>query len=347
MVERVEPAVLACARAASATATAGASVRHRLLVALNGEYLAACLLRKGVLATVRVKNIPPDKRDAAGLQEWLAEEFTAMMRFYSITPGHDPTACDVYVVVRDRPPLPQSVVESLKSVIGTANVTVTDSASALPAADPDRDSAKDAAPSAAALGLALKQLDDEVDGNRINLLPDEVRQTRSLFAEALGVANIAALILLAMVLSLHVVTRRANAVRQKIDRTMRGQDFSATPALVGETRSLDDRIRRAERTIETMQKALAEDNGIDWPGVMRAVAGSTPAEVCVTRLWSADAQGLSVTGLALSYGAAQKFAHNLDGREVFESVCVTNLERDREREALIRYEIACRLRDQR
>jgi type IV pilus assembly protein PilM len=347
VVTMVEPAVLACARALAAGGRGGIADACRLVVEVNSHYLAACLLRKGLLDSVRVKNIPPDTCDAASLQEWLAEELTAMLRYYEMKPGSDHAAWMLDLLVRNRPPLPATAVEYLKASTGIDALTVIDSA---PDASEERSAADSSAktvPSPVALGLALKQLGSEAEGNRINLLPDEVKQTRSLFRQALAVANVAALILLGMLLSLHIVTLKANRVRQKIDRTIRGQDFSATPALVSETRSLDDQIQQTEQCIETMQQALDEAKAVDWPSVMRAIGGSAPAEVCITRLWTADARNFSLKGLALSYGSAQRFAQELGRREAFDSVSVTNLERHREQDALIRYEIACRLREKR
>jgi type IV pilus assembly protein PilM len=346
VVTMVEPAVLACARALAASGPAGITDAHRLVVEVNSHYLAACLLRKGLLDSVRVKNIPPDTCDAASLQEWLAEELTAMLRYYQMKPGSDHAAWMLHLLVRNRPQLPATVVEYLKASTGDA-LTVIDSASDVSEERSAGDRSAKTVPSPVALGLALKQLGSEAQGNRINLLPDEVKQTRSLFRHALAVANVAALILLGMLLSLHIVTFKANRVRQQIDRTIRGQDVSGTPALVGETRSLDDRIRQAERHIETMQQALDGATAVDWPGTMRAIDDSAPADVRVRRLWSADARNVSLIGSAASYEAARSFAHELGRHEAFDTVSVMNLERQGEHDARIHYEIACHLREKR
>jgi type IV pilus assembly protein PilM len=347
VVTMIEPAVLACARALATGESTGITDAHRLVVEVNSHYLAACLLRKDLLDSVRVKNIPPDRGNAASFREWLAEELTAMLRYYKMKPGSDHATWILHLLVRNRPQLSPTVVDYLKTNVEIDALTVIDSASDVCEERSGGDSPPETASFAVALGLALKQLGSEAQGNRINLLPDEVRHTRSLFRQALTVANVAALILLGMLLSLHVVTLKANRLREKIDRTIRSQEFSPTPALVSETRSLDDQIQQTEQYIETMQQALDEAKAVDWPSIMRAIGDSTPADVRITRLWSADARNFSLTGSALSYGSAQNFAQELGRRDAFKSASVTNLERHQEQDARVRYEIACCLREKR
>lgn len=341
--EAVEPAVLAYARAASRDQTAGTLPGNRLIVEINGQYLAACVLRKGVLDSVRVKNIPEGADGSEGVRTWLAEEIKAMVQYYGLELAAGRGDWQVTVVVRDAAQMTPEAVDHLRAMTGITTLNVVDSSDADLESMTADDRGTPDKPSRVAWGLALRQLDSDSHTWRINLLPRDVTQARASVRHMLMATTAAAVVFLAMLVVLQFVTRTADTMRHDIERKRFARKLDTTSALVAEVNILDRRIEQASHRVRQMQEVLRTQNHVDWPSVLSAMRDEAPAEVCVTGLWSRDARDLSVKGLALSYDAAQAFVQRLDSRELFESVSLRKLERHQTNTSVVQYEIDCLL----
>jgi len=160
-------------------------------------------------------------------------------------------------------------------------------------------------------------------------------------------ATAAALIFLAVLVTLQVLSRTTEKMHQDLDHRRFAEKLYTTPALAAEARRLDRQIKQTERDLEQMNEVLRGQSHVDWPSILRVIREAAPTDVCITRLWSREARSLSVKGLTVSYGAAQTFVQGLEDRGVFTSVCLTKLDRQRDNRSIIEYEIDCLLRTRR
>ncbi len=343
-VEVIEPVVLAYTRAADRQKTLPMHTDKRLVAEINGHYLAACLLRKGRVDLARVKSIPVEVEGAQHVCQWLAEEIRAMTRYHDVDSSEPGAEWQGTVIVRDAAPITPEAVAFLRAETGVETLAVIDSSGVdLAAAEEQRRPSADR-PSAVAVGLALKLLDADDDAWKVNLLPGDVTQTRSSRRRIFMAATAAALIFLAVLLTLHVISRTTEKMHQDLDHRRFAEKLYTTPALAAEARHLDRQIKQTERDLEQMNEVLRGHSHVDWPSILRVIREAAPTDVCITRLWSREARSLSVKGLTLSYGAAQTFVQGLDDRGVFASVCLTKLDRQRDDRLIIEYEIDCLLR---
>ena len=133
-------------------------------------------------------------------------------------------------------------------------------------------------------------------------------------------------------------------LRYGIEKARASQKLYATRALAIKADALERRLDRTRNQVQRMQEVLSAQNGVDWPALLRSIRDAAPAAVCITQLASDDAENLYLNGLALSYEGARAFAQGLDGRNLFESVSLTKVEKEQGRRALIRYQINCLLK---
>lgn len=343
-VEVIEPVVLAYARAAGRKKTACTHADKELVVEINGHYLAACLLRRGAVDLARVKSLPAGVEEAEPACQWLAEEIRAMTRYYDAGSAGSDAQWQGAVIVRNVPWMTPAALAFLRAETGIDTLAVTDSRGVDLASveEPPRPSADP--PSTVAVGLALKLLDTDNDAWKINLLPGDVTQMRSSRRRIFMASTAAAMIFLAVLVTLHVLSRTTEKMHQDLDHRRLVEKLHTTPALAAEARRLDRQIKQVERDLEQMNGAVSGQRYVDWPSILRVIRESAPADVCITRLWSRETRSLSLKGLSLSYGAAQTFVRGLDERGEFTSVALTKLDRRQDNRVMIEYEIDCLLR---
>jgi len=338
----IEPPLLAYARA---TQRDKASLTHqgkRLLVEISAHQLSACVLCNGVLEAVRVKDIPSETHGPNGADRWLLEQLQMMIRYYGADRGNG--SYEVRVVLRDGVPLKQETLAVVQASSDPGAVTV-ETPQETDRQSTGRDEKASPPPaSKVAVGLALKMLDDDGDAWRVNLLPDEVEQTRSFARHALVAANVAALMVLGMIVTLQFMTHTANKKRYGIERTRASQKLYATRTLAMKADALECRLDQRRNEVQRIQEVLGAWNDVDWPSLLRSIRDVAPAAVCITQLASDDAENLYLNGLALSYEGVRAFAQGLDGRNLFESVSLTKVEKAQGERALIRYQIDCLLK---
>jgi Tfp pilus assembly PilM family ATPase/Tfp pilus assembly protein PilN len=336
-VESVEPSVLAYARAASKRDSTTGGAGTVLVVEINASQLSVCLLRHHMLDLVRTRGIPAEAGQNA--DAWLTEEVQTMMRHYDAEPSEGAAGWELHIVVRGEAPVTRNVGEFLRSRTGVPT-EVADEACGGEDSSPQKVDSPSSGASAAALGLAMRQLDPDGNAWKVSLLPREVMQRRSLVRHVLTAANVAALIFLAMLLLPQIVTRTADRIRRDLDHQKMAEKLYTTPTLAAQSHRLDRQIAQTERQLRGMRKALQTPSR-NWSHVLNAIAESAPTGVCITRLWSQDSQRLSVKGLALSCGAVQDFVQSLGQRDSFRSISLGSMERQQDARALVQYEMDC------
>ncbi|MBN2130816.1 MAG: pilus assembly protein PilM [Sedimentisphaerales bacterium] len=342
-VEVVEPALLACARAVQRDKAAGARPGNRLIVEISACHLSACLLRRGMLEAVRVKDVPQEGGvdDVSG---WFREQTEMMIRYYGVKAGDDQSGREVTVVVRDGVRLGREALAALRTV-AELDAMSGEAPFEAGAAPRPQDAKRPAEPvSKAAVGLALKGLDPDGDPWAVNLLPEEIEQARSFKRQMLVTGNIAALIVLAMVIAPQFMTRAANRMRHDIERTKSSRKLYTTAALVTRADALADLLARSQGQLQRMQDVLGERNQLDWSALLGAIRDTSPEGVCITELSSDDAEKLQVRGLALSYEAVRAFARELGTCAPFVSASLARVDKAQGQAGLLGYQIDCLLK---
>jgi Tfp pilus assembly PilM family ATPase/Tfp pilus assembly protein PilN len=343
IVEVVEPAVLAYARALLRSEGEARYRRDMLIAVLGAHTLAVCLFSKGVLEFVRVREVPSDANTAESFGKWLADELRAVRQHHELECPRESREWQARVVVHDNAYPPQEIERLLAAEMGMDRVTVVGACDRLSGQVVTYGDATSQPVSIAAIGAALKLLEADRDELRINLLPGEVTRARLFSRHVLVTANAAALVFLGLLVLIQLVARAAGTAHERIEQTRVSQQLSTAPVLIAQERFLDQEISHVQERLQQLQ-AIHVRRDVDWPRVLNAVREVSPASVCITHLACTDNRNLSLKGLARSGDAAQEFVRGLEGRDPFQSVSLARLERQQDNGDLMEYQVDCLLK---
>ena len=194
-----------------------------------------------------------------------------------------------------------------------------------------------------AIGLAMRLLGEDKTNLRINLLPAETAEVRSLRKDTLITANIAAVVLLIMVLVAGVLSMAIGKVEESAIHKKQTGLSRHTHSLLIEQKLTDERIGQLTDRLELVNKILSSRHDLQWFGILNDIRRATPKTACITGLSSEDGSEIILEGLALSYEAAGLFVNTLSISKHINSASLIETEKDDEDGGLVRYEINCSL----
>jgi len=194
-----------------------------------------------------------------------------------------------------------------------------------------------------AIGLAMKLLAPDQGNLRINLLPPEAAEVKSLKKHAIITGNIIAAVLLIMVLAIGGLMLKVEKVNENIARKKKQQSLQNISELLKEEQLLDRRIKQLSEGLGRLNEILSSRGDSDWPGLLNDLRSRAPKTVRVTNLFSKGSSRMFLEGLALSYESVYLFVNMLDKSEHLDSASLIEAEKDKEENGLVRYAISCSL----
>lgn len=338
-VETVEPPVLAYVRACYAKKIAPKFNRNVLLALLHDQTLTICVFRKRALDLVRTKDLGAEPAQPQALINRLAGEIEAVIQFYDIEVPGDSRNWEVTLVTNDAAQVYEKAEELLKGRLPDAQVQVR----TLQDAYRDTPIGSGLAGSVEAIGLAMRRLQAEDNLFKVNLLPKEIIQVRSLRRQILVTANIVAAVLLITMLIVHGLGVSIEKVNKSIERRIQVQPPQGTSTLVAQKRLLDQQIKQLSEGPGQLAQIITRRRDVGWAGLLHDIKNGAPDAVCITRLLSKDNLSMSLEGLALSYDAIHLFVSMLDKSEHILSASLVKAQKDEGQGGLIKYEISCSL----
>jgi Tfp pilus assembly protein PilN len=343
-VDIVEPAMLAFIRACYAKKITAKFNYNMLLALVFGDVLTLCVFRKQTLDLIRTKNLQIDPA-SGGLADHLAEQINAVTQYYDIEHAGELKGWHVTTVIDTTSDLTASLGPALKAKLQNVDLEVMnlhDAAGDTPFA---LDVASQPHASGTAIGLAMRLLstgDPPSAGFKVNLLPKEAIEARLLRKHILVTANIVAVVLLATMLIVHIVTLSTSKVNQSIQRKIQSQPPQSTSTLVQQEKLLNQQIEQMGEGPHLLNELITARRQADWAGLLSDIGNAAPHTVCITRLSSRTSRAVSLQGLATSYDAANMFVNMLEKSEHILSVSLLQAQKDKD-QSLVRYEIDCSL----
>jgi Tfp pilus assembly protein PilN len=198
-------------------------------------------------------------------------------------------------------------------------------------------------PSAVAIGLAMRILSAKESPFKVNLLPQETIEFRTLKRQLLVTANIVAVVLLLTMLIIHGLSATISKINQSIQRKIQAQPPQATSTLADHERLLDQQIQQLSEGPRALSELISARREINWAGLLSDIRSAVPETVCITRLSSTGNRSVSLEGLATSYEAANLFVIALEKSEYVRGASLTEAKRHENQAGLIRYGIDCSL----
>jgi type IV pilus assembly protein PilM len=379
-IDVIEPALLAYARAFHAKRIADKFDTNVLLAILQNGVLTLCVFRNDIVDFVRTKNLDsairtadkcrqtsiakekaqraPASAEASQVSgpdkvcDWLEEEINAVIQFYNIEVPGSSQKWEV-TVVADGVQLPGGAGESLN-----AKVKLWTELSRSPAANLHFASSEDAyqdtpvgkaqdvgsdKPSAAAIGLAMRLLGIDDINLRVNLLPPEVAEVKIVKRDALIIANIAAVVLFFMILTVGGLILTVGKVNKNVIHTKQTKLSHSSLALLQEQQLVDEQIGILTGRLGRINGVLSSHRDIEWVGILNYIRRVTPKTVQITNLSSVDNNRMYLSGSGLSREAVYLFVNMLNKSQHLASASLIETGKNSDRDKLISYAIDCYL----
>jgi len=285
-------------------------------------------------------------RERDSLVEWLAEELKAVVRYLNAGASADQGALQARVIVQCPEQSAKDLEAPLRARTGMESLVVAHSRERLPDSTTGEGDTPTETPSTMAVGAAMKMLDPDADNLRINLLPEEIRHTRSFARQALLTAIAGALTVVGVLVATLLLNQTADTAHEQVEQTRITEQLYTTRALIAQDKFLDQEISRIRQQLSPLQKVMRGSNEMDWSAVLNAVRRAAPAGVCVTELASdRNNDSIFLKGLALSSEAAQSFVRGLDGSKPFASASMARIATKQQGgRNLVEYQIDCSMR---
>lgn len=341
-VDAIEPASLAYIRACYAKKIEKKFDRNLLLAIADGDVLTLCLFKNQTLDFIRTKRIEPDIYQSDRYFEWLTEEIYTVIQFYELEVLDKRDKWEVTLItnvgnqpVKDKTLSLGTNVEGVELKIRTLRTAYLDT--------PVADTEQSEKPSAIAVGLAMKLLDNSKSGLDINLLPLQVAQAKSTERQVLISANVAGVILFLMILSIGFFNVKVKKVQNDINQKAQAQEKQNMHALLSRQTSLQGQITDVSNEINRLNAVLNDGSFKRWDQILNDIRSAIPRMVRLTRLSCESNSKMLLRGQAVSYEAIHRFVDTLNATELIESALFLGAEEDPKNKNLLMYSIACSL----
>ena len=341
-VEAIEPPLLAYARAFYDKKIAGKFDCNVLMAILQGNALTICVFRKQTVDFVRTKDISKETTEPDKLCQWLADQINAITQFYDVEVPDSPEQWEITVIANESVQLPDDAEESLKAKVADGNLQVRTPENAYQDTPVWQSGGSDR-PSPVAIGLAMKLLGTEQSNLRINLLPPELARVTATKKDALITANIAAAILLLMVLAIGGLTMMTKKANENIAYKKQTQSLQDIRTLLREQELIERQIKQLSDRPGWLNGILSSHGDVDWPHLLNDIRRGTPKTARITDLFAKSSSRMSLEGLSLSYEAVHLFVDMLNKSEHIDSASLSKTEKDNKTDGLVRYAIECSL----
>jgi len=344
-VELLEPALLSYTRALYAQRIEGRFDCNVLVALLAGSTLTLCVFRKQTLDIVRVEDISEEKAAPDELCRRLAAEINTIIQSYEVEVADSVGKWEV-TVFADRVQLPDDAEKFLRAEIPNAAWQVMSGEDAYEDMIVDPKGCKAGRP-ALAISLAMGLLNARETGLRINLVPPESAEVRSVKRQLVLTAAIIVLAIpLFAFLSGKGLSLLAGKVRKSIDDKKQTEVSQDASALLREHTVLERQIEQLKRRPDGLKAVISSRRTVDWASILGDVKARTPEAVRITSLGNNGEAGMSLEGLALSYEAARWFETKLNESNYISQASLSGATRDSSAGGLVTYTIDCSLTDE-
>ncbi len=340
-VEVIEPPLLAYIRTIYAEKIKGRFDSNVLIAILYGSTLALCVFRKENLDFIRVEDIGEEKANPSELCKWLVEQIDTITRFYEVEIKDSFGKWEV-TVIADHVQLPDDADKYLEDGIANASINVKTGENTCQDILVKQNNCQEL-PSLPAIGLAMRLLNLYDTDLRINLVPPESAEVKSVKKQLLITAIIIAVVPLLMTLAGSWLSKMADKTKTGIAQRKQAEIPKDTYTLLQEQETLERQITQISERPNQLNNILKSRHTVDWANILNDVKNCTPQTVRITKLYDNGNSEMRLEGLALSYESVRLFVNMLNKSEYISSASLTETMKDDEAGGLVTYTINCSL----
>jgi Tfp pilus assembly protein PilN len=336
---RIEPVMSSYVRALYENRIAGRPRYGVMLLLLRDGYLTVSVWLNERLDFIRTRPLAPPDAESTGT--WLAEQIDAIARYYDAEVPGSTSQWEALVMNDTREEL-----EGLDWEQGwdgvQISVDVLNRGQALAETGLASPGGCDGGiASAAAVGLALGLLTDDRGKTDVNLLPEEVIETKRAKSDALVAANVAAGVLLVLIVAVGAWTLRIDHVKAGIGGLLQESLDTKAGRLVKDHTRVDFQLERAGVKFKRMEEIAGSHTQVNWQSLLKDIGGAAGRDICVTSAASAKGNKLTLRGLAFSSEAVNEFVNALEKSPQIELALLHETQKYEGRDDVVSYEIEC------
>lgn len=342
----IELDVTAAIRVLHAGRIANTYDRNLLFALIRGSVMTLCVFRKGQFDFIRYIDLGDEADDPDKSIARCESEFSAVIQFYDIEVESGVGTRWEFVVALDTVGIEAQDLEfSLQKKFGVEAHVCSSSTLCDDTAIEKGDAANQA--SITAVGLAMKRFEVTASQVKIDLVPAEVKERKVSKKLMLVTANVAAGILLLMLLIAGVVRIQLAKISRPTPDSQHVDPITNMELLLKRNNLIGAKITELSTKRAKISEIFEGDNTSNWAGILDDIRYRTPVTLCITRLNCPRALSLEIDGQSLSYRSVHLFADLLGQSEFIKSATVAATNRNRQIEGLISYSINCMLADNR
>ena len=340
-VEVIEPPLLAYIRTIYDEKIKGKFDCNVLIAILYGSTLALCVFRKENLDFIRVEDIDEEKANPNELCQWLAEQINTITRFYEVEIKDSLGQWEV-TVIADHVQLPDNADKYLETEIKNSSVDIRTEENTCQNILIKQDNCQEQ-PSLPAIGLAMRLLNLHDTDLKINLVPPESAEVKSVKKQLLVTAVIISIVPLLMALAGDWLSKMADKTKTGIEQRKQAEIPKGTYTLLQEQQALELQIKQISERPNHLNSILKSRRAVDWANILTDVKNCTPKTVRITKLYDNGNSEMRLEGLALSYESVRLFVNMLNKSDYISSASLTETMKDKEAGGLVMYIINCSL----
>ena len=317
--------------------------------ALKNEHgiLTLSLYKEKKLEFIRTKSIESEINDtndsslySSGFINYMAEHINAVLKFYEYGISKQSEKWKVILLSDDNTGFNEKTQKTLKDILNPVSLEIKSHETKY-LDTPIADTKMKNKPSGEAIGLAMKLLITTNNDLNINLVPSSTIIRKSQEKKTLITANIAAVLMVIMFLSIIFINHKIANVSAQINKQVKPQTQGQTVALVNERIELESQIKEISEKIENMGIIQNEDSTVNWAAILKDIGSSMPKQARLTNIYSTSQFGLVLNGQALTHDAMYEFVDALNECESIESAVYTNAQNNGQTNRLVNYSISC------
>ena len=311
-----------------------------LLAFLKKSTLTLCLFRKEFLELVKIENIQIENTEQAELSQWIATQINTIIKFYNLEVSENIEPWEI-TIVKDDVQLSEDFDNELKTQIKNDTIEISCAENMCPFAhEKDKSQSK---PSLVAIGLAMNLLNMNETNIKINLLPQESSEVKSLNKQFAVTAIITVIVSLTTILIGPGLSFTADEIYKNSTLRKQKEETQDTYTLLKEQEFLDKQIKLISQKPEKISSIIETHLDVDWSNILTDIRNRTPQMVRITKLSDTKDAGIRLEGMALSYEAIRLFVKLLNDSEYISSASLIETTKNDQSDGFIAYLINCSL----
>ncbi len=339
--DAVEPAAVASNRALYARKVAEKFDSNILITIVKDTEVTFCVFRRQMFDFIRCKNLGEVLQPSGTAFKRFVEEVNAIIQYYDIDVPDSPKRWEIVVVLDRADDSTDDLGKSLRNIFGSIDVHLS-----LPQTIHEdvvlvgNGNAQDT--SLAAIGLAMKQLEAQNTGLRVNLLSQEAASIKSVKSLVLLTITTAVAVLIVMIVSVGILNLKAEKASDDIVSQQDKQPSSETMALMKTQEIITGKVDALSKKLQITNHILQLNRVSDWDEILDDIRSSTPRSVCITRLINRGDSTIVLEGEAISYDGINLFGDMLAQSSFIKSTSLVSTGIN-DTDGLITYSLSCSL----